>query len=233
MNVMVDFLMCFLAAGAVFLAVGRNTLVTGTRFGALLLAVALSIPAVHFGAPYLAKQIPNPLSDFAVADLAELGGIDTAGLKPDEYISLINYNALKNVPGMEKLLASYGVDRAGTDQAAVQGVRAAAEHMTMPVWQALIGTALRLLVIMILYGILLAVLRALLYRKFMKIKRKSVAPLTAIFALLSMAVVMCYVVVPVSEAFRPFTMGGLEVLNWDRACADSVIYPVFRMLYLL
>ena len=233
MNVMVDFLMCFLAAAAVFLAVGRNTLVTGTRFGALALAVALSIPAVHFGAPYLAKQIPNPLSDFAVEDLADLGGIDTAGLVPDEYIPLINYDALKHSAGMEELLASYGVDRVGTDRAAEQGVRAAAEYMTMPVWQALVGTALRLLTILILYGILLAVLRSLLYRKFVKIKRKSVAPLTAVFALLSMIVVMGYVVVPVCEAFRPFAMGNLEVLDWDRACADSVIYPVFRMLYLL
>ncbi len=233
MNVMVDFLMCFLAAGAVFLAVGRNTLVTGTRFGALLLAVVLSIPVVHFGTPYLAKQIPNPLSDFAAAELAELNGIDTAGLKPEEYISLINYNALKHTSGIDELLASYGVDRAGTDAAAEQGVRAAAEYMAMPMWQALIGSALRLLVVAVLYGILLTVLRALLYRKFMKLKRKSVAPLTAVFALLSMFVVMAYIAVPVFEAFRPFSMGWLEVLNWDRACADSVIYPVFRMLYVL
>ena len=233
MNVMVDFLMCFLAAGAVFLAVGRNTLVTGTRFGALLIAVALSVPVVHFGAPHLAKQIPNPLSDFALQDLAELGGVDTAGLQPEEYSTLINYNAVKHTPGMEELLAAYGVDRAGTDAAAAQGVQAVAEYMTMPVWQALIGVTLRLLMVVVLYGVLLAVLRSLLYRRFMKLKRKSIAPLTAVFALFSMVVVMGYVVVPVFEAFRPFSMGWLDVLNWDRACADSVVYPVFRMLYLL
>lgn len=233
MNVMVDFLMCFLAATVVFLTIGRNTIVTGTRFGALLIAVAISLPVVHYGTPYLAQQIPNPLSDYAVKDLAELDGIDTAGLKPDDYLPLINYNALKHTDGMETLLASYGADRTGTDQAALQGVRAAAEYMTMPVWRAIVGTVLRLAVTLILYGAALAVLRAMLYQKFVRFKRKSMAPLTVLFALLSMVVVMAYVVVPVSEAFRPFTMGGLELLDWNRACKDSVIYPLFEMLYLL
>lgn len=233
MNVMVDFIMCFLAATAVFLAVGRNTIMTAARLGAILIAVALSIPAVQFGTPYLAAQIENPMVDIAVEDLAQLGGIDTEGQMPSSYISLIHYDELKQAPGMAELLAAYGVDAAGTDRAAEDGVRAAAAYMTEPIWQAVVATGIRLAVILVMYSIVLAILRAVLYRKFAKVKRKNLAPLTLICALLSMVVVMSYVVVPVSEAFRPFTMGGLQVLQWDRACAESVVYPVFRMMYLL
>ena len=233
MNVMVDFIMCFLAATAVFLAVGRNTIMTAARLGALVLAVALSIPAVHYGTPYLAEKIENPLANMAVEDLAELDDIDTEGQLPSSYISLIDYDALKQTPGMEKLLAAYGVDAAGTDRAAENGVRAAAAYMTMPLWQAIVATMIRLVVVLVMYSIVLAVLRAVLYRKFAKVKRKNLAPMTVLCALLSMVVMMAYVVVPVSEAFRPFTMGALQVVQWDRACAESVVYPLFEMMYLL
>lgn len=233
MNVMVDFIMCFLAATALFLAVGRNTIMTAVRLGAIAIAVALSIPAVHFGTPYLAAKIENPLSDFAVEDLAELGGINTEGQLPSSYISLIDYDALKQTPGMAELLEAYHADAEGTDRAAENGVRAAAVYMTMPLWQAIVATCIRLTVVLVMYGIVLTILRAILYRKFAKVKRKNLAPLTVLCALLSMVVVMAYVVVPVSEAFRPFTMGGWKVVQWDRACTESVVYPLFEMMYLL
>ncbi len=233
MNVMVDFIMCFLAATALFLAVGRNTIMTAARLGAMALAVALSIPAVHFGTPYLAEKIANPLSDMAVEDMAELGGIDTEGQAPSSYISLIDYDALKRTPGMAELLKAYNVDADGTNRAAKDGVRAAAVYMTAPLWQAIVATGIRLVVVMVMYGVVLTILRAVLYRKFAKVKRKNIAVLTVLCALISMVVVMAYVVVPVSETFRPFTMGGLQVVQWNRACAESVVYPLFEMMYLL
>ncbi|MBQ9082126.1 MAG: hypothetical protein IJY28_01340, partial [Clostridia bacterium] len=207
MNVMVDFLMCILAAVVIFMIVGKNTIVTAARFLAAALAVGVAVLVVQFGAKPLSEALPNPLVNGALEEMADISGLDTAGWDASSYASLIDYDALKDTELFAKLLAEYGVTAEEVAAAAAasdgEAAAAAAACMAAPLWQVVVSLGLRLVVTVLAYVLFLALIRAVLYRKFHNVRRKKLALLTGFFAILAMLVVMSYFVVPVMESFRP------------------------------
>lgn len=236
MNVMVDFLMCFIAAAMFFLAVGRNTIVTAARQLSTAAAVLAAAGVVCLAAVPLAEALPNPLTDMAVKDMAELAGVHVPGWQ-SSYVSLIDWTALQSKAGYAELLYTYGVTEEVVAQAAAAApgaeVLAAAAAMAAPMWQAVVGSLLRLVTAVAVYIASLALLRTLLYKKFAAVRKKKIMALTVLFAVITMVTVMAGFVVPVSETFRPYAAGWMSMLQWDHACSSSLIYPVFRALSVL
>lgn len=237
MNVMLDFLLCVIAAVVIFMITGKNTIITAARFAAAVLAVGIALTVTYFGAAPLSAALPNPLTGTAVTDMAELSGVDTSGWNTSSHASLVDYDKLRDSEAFADLLDEYGVTPEDVDTAVKADpdnkVMAAAVCMTAPLWRAIVGSLLQLFLVVVLYFGLLAMIRSLLYKKFPKDRKRKSAPLTALFAVLTMVVIVAYFVVPVFEAFRPFSVGWMNMLEWDSACANSVIYRVFRVLYLL
>lgn len=233
MNIMIDFVLCILAAAALAISARKNTIITVTR----CLALAISVTAATFIAGWtmepLSEAIPNPIYGSAVNDMADLVSAPYYATA-DETADSLSMEEIRKSEDFDALLEAYGTSRKEID-AQIEGeqtVRQTAAWMAKPVWQIIVKNVVLIVGTALLYLILIAVLKAVLYRFFPKDVKRKIAPLTFLFAALSAVIIVSYLAIPVMESFRPFSMGVMKSVHWDSACERSVIYGVFRMLYI-
>lgn len=241
MNIMIDFILCILAAAILLSMIGKNTIVAISRFLALVIAVttATLIATVLARAVAPVTERWNFYRSAAVTDLANLAEVrrlDSVSL------TLAQFQAetlVKEKPDeMQELLVRYDtsvqeIESKIGQAAGLDYTDRFVSEMAYPAWRTTVQTILFLLLILILYAVLVSVFRALLYHFFPKDKKRKVPALTWLFALLSVLIVVSYVAVPVLDAFTPYAMGVLRTLRLDSACANSLLYGWCRTLYIL
>ena len=236
MNILIDFILCILAIVTLLIATGKNTIVTIARFLALVLSVTVATFLADWAAAPLSEKIPNPMVQVAVNEMADAVGTPIYG-KVDQTLAQLDYDAFMTSPDRAELVKSYGRTEAQIQQlladAENQNAAAVAAFLAQPIWQTIIEAVLLGGATILLYLVLVAVFRTVLYRTFPKDKKKKVAIFTVLFAVLSAVIVVSYVAVPIMESFRPYAMGFIKSLQWDYACEQSTLYGIFKMLYIL
>ena len=236
MNILIDFILCILVLLVLWAASGKNTIVTIARFLALVLSVTGATLLADWAAVPLSEKLPNPIVYTAANEMAELIGTPTYE-SADKTLAQVDYDTLVAHPDFAELVTSYGRTEADLKQLLAEQTddkaTAIAQHLAAPLWQTILHAVLLCGITLLLYVILVAIFKAVLYRSFPKDKKRRIAVFTVLFALLSAVIVVSYVAIPVMESFRPYSMGIMKSLHWNYACEQSALYRIFSMLYIL